>query len=150
MYFHGTEPNPFTCRIFCGECGSPYSRHTWSSQGIHQWQCRDHRVNGLLTCQNAFVRDSDLRAAFVKGYNSLISDSALKDKWQEALKTGSALEKVRARQMIELAEQGILEEFVDELAQLVIREIIIYGSTDYAFTFMDGSSVRIDLSEKAA
>ena len=64
-YSRGTEPNAFSFRVFCGECGSPYTRHSWSPKGIHQWQCREHRVNGILKCGNGFVRDADLRDAFV-------------------------------------------------------------------------------------
>ena len=77
------------------------------------------------------------------------TDPAGKERWADALENGSALEKVRARQMIELAEQGPLEEFVEELAQLVILEITVLGSQKFKFYFMDGSTIELDLSKES-
>ena len=47
-YSRGIEPDPFTYRIFCDECGSVYTKHSRPSEGTCQWQCRNHRINGVL------------------------------------------------------------------------------------------------------
>ncbi len=139
MYVQGAEPNPFTLRVFCGECGKAYGRHTWNSRGIYQWQCKGHRVNGVLTCRNAFVDDADLKKAFVKAYNKLMSDKAKVAEWERATQAKSPLKRLRAHQMLELAKQEPLTSIVDELAQLVVHEVTVLGARKFEFTFMDGS-----------
>ncbi len=57
----------------------------------------------------------------------------------------SALERLRARQMMELSGQEPLTGMVDELAQLVIMEITILGTKKYEFTFMDGSKYKVSV-----
>lgn len=92
-YGYGRECNPFTSRIFCGECGSPYTRHTWRSRGIMQWQCKNHMANGKVTCVNKFVSQSDLESGFVKAYNVLMSRKEdLIPRWKHTIETGNALE----------------------------------------------------------
>ena len=55
------------------------------------------------------------------------------------------LKRIRARQLLELSEQEPLTGMVDELAELVVWEVTIYGKFEYEFTFMDGSKVRIKI-----
>ena len=143
MYAQGADPNPFTCRVFCGECGKSYGRHTWSSRGVCQWQCKGHRVNGMLTCTNAFVDNADLEKAFVSAYNKLMSDNTKVAGWENATQAKSPLKRLRARQMLELSKQDPLTGMVDELAQLVIHEVVVLETRKFEFTFMDGSKVKI-------
>jgi len=35
-------------RIFCGKCGNPYNRHSWSFRNFVQWQCINHMQNGFM------------------------------------------------------------------------------------------------------
>ena len=44
-YVYGSDCNPFTSKIFCGECGSSYTKHSWKKRGVEQWQCKNHRVD---------------------------------------------------------------------------------------------------------
>lgn len=139
-YGYGRECNPFTSRIFCGECGSPYTRHTWRSRGIMQWQCKNHMTNGKVTCVNGFVSQNDLELGFVKAYNMLLKHKEiLIPRWKDTIETGNALERLRAKQFLDLSEQPELECYVPELAQMVIQMVIIKGIKKYEFTFMDGS-----------
>jgi len=71
-YNCGTECNPFTNKIYCKKCGNVYSKHTWKSRGVEQWQCTNHRTEGKLTCSNAHVANDRLERAFVKAFNILI------------------------------------------------------------------------------
>ena len=145
MYARGTEPNPFSCRTFCCECGKSYTSHSWKSRGIQQWQCKGHRTNGVLTCRNAFVDNEDLKKGFVAAYNKMMADPKRKAEWEKTAAKGSALERLRARQMIELSGQEPLTVMVDELAQLVIMEITILGAKKYEFIFMDGSKYKVSI-----
>ena len=52
-YSYGSECYPFCEKIFCGECGSLFTRHSWKSRGIIQWQCKNHRKDGKVACTNA-------------------------------------------------------------------------------------------------
>jgi hypothetical protein len=58
---------------------------------------------------------------------------------------GTALEKLRARQMMEITAQPELTDFVPELAQLVLLETTVLGARTYEFTFMDGQKRRISV-----
>ena len=139
-YGYGRECNPFTSRIFCGECGSSYTRHTWKSRGIMQWQCKNHMTDGKVTCVNGFVSQSNLEVGFVKAYNMLMRRKEIMiHRWEDAIETGNALERLRAKQFLELSGQPELESYVLELAQMIIQMVIIKGSKKYEFTFMDGS-----------
>lgn len=143
-YGYGRECNPFTSRIFCGECGSSYTRHTWKNRGIMQWQCKNHMTNGKVTCTNGFVSQYDLERGFVKAYNALMNrKDILVSKWKKTIRNGNELEIIRAKQFLALCEQPILECFVPELAQLVIQMILVQGAKKYEFTFMDGSKENV-------
>lgn len=53
------------------------------------------------------------------------------------------MERLRARQMMDLSGQEFLTGMVDELAQLVITEITILAAKKYEFAFMDGSRYKV-------
>jgi len=139
-YGGGSDSSPFSSRVFCGECGKPYSRHIWASRKIYQWQCNNRRVNGVLTCRNAFVDEKDLEKGFVLAYNELITDKSRIKDWK--MEDRSPLKRYRARQLLELSEQEPLTDIVDELAKLVLWEVKICGKKEYEFTFMDGDKVK--------
>ncbi len=94
-------------------------------------------------CKNAFVNDADLRKGFVLAYNKLMRDNTKVAKWEKATQDQSPLTRLRAKQLLELSKQEPLTGMVDELAQLVVHEVIIHGDKNYEFTFMDGSKVKV-------
>ena len=143
MYTYGSNPNPFTCRVFCNECGCGYNRHSWKSRGVAQWQCKGHRIKGRLVCKNEFVDEGDLEKGFVKAFNKLIINPKKRKEWEWAVEAGTPLEKIRGKQMIDLSKQGMLSKFIPELARLVLIEATVYGAKTYDFTFMDGSTVKV-------
>ena len=53
-YSYGADCMPFCEKVFCGECKSLFTRHSWSSRGIVQWQCKNHRKDGKVACTNAY------------------------------------------------------------------------------------------------
>ena len=139
-YCYGSECNPFNSRVFCGNCGSVMTKHSWKSRGVEQYQCKKHRTDGKLTCTNDFVNKVDLERGFVKAFNRLFVDTDY-EKWKKMSEKGTPLQKIRGRQMQELAEAGQLTTFVPELAQLVLIEVTVYGAKNYEFEFMDGSKI---------
>lgn len=140
-YSYGAECNPFNSRVFCGKCGSVMTKHSWKNRGVEQYQCKNHRTDGKLTCTNDFADKRNLERAFVQAYNNLL-ESADHNKWKRMAEEGTPLQKIRGKQMIELAEAGQLTTFVPELAQLVLIEVTVHGAKSFEFEFMDGSNIK--------
>jgi len=61
-------------------------------------------------------------------------------------KNGTPLQKIRAKQMIEITEEALLEKFVPELAQLITITITVNDNEKFSFDFMDGTRIMISLS----
>lgn len=106
---------------------------------------RGDRTNGVLTCRNTFVNHEDLKKGFVTTYNKMMADLRRKGEWERTATKGSALERLRARQMMDLSGQEPLTGMVDELAQLAITEITILAAKIYEFAFMDGSRCKVSV-----
>ena len=145
-YSYGSECYPFCEKIFCGECGSLFTRHSWKSRGIVQWQCKNHRKDGKVACTNAYVDNADLEKGFVKAFNRLVSEREKHmERWNAMKADGTPLEKIRAVQMMEATENGQLQKYVPEAAQLVLEEITIFGAKKYEFAFLEGSRVKVSV-----
>ena len=67
----------FTGKILCGECGSPFKRHinVTGTKRYAVWCCTAH-LTDKNRCSMRFVREDDLKAAFVRMINGLITDPA--------------------------------------------------------------------------
>lgn len=63
--------------------------------------------------------------------------------WEEQKRNGNPLEELRASQMIQITSEPQLTEFVPEIAQLVVNEIIVNGADKFEFTFMDGTTIKV-------
>lgn len=142
-YVYGAECNPFTSRIFCGECGHSYTKHSWKSRGVEQWQCKNHRTGGKLTCKNVFVDSRDLEEGFIKAFNKVLVNKKNRVRWEKMRAEGTPLQKIRAEQMIGIADEGVIKTFVPELAQLVLIAVTVNGARSFEFEFMDGSKIKI-------
>lgn len=142
-YVYGTECNPFTSRVFCGECGCSYTKHSWKKRGVEQWQCKNHRTDGKLTCKNEFVDCFDLEKGFVEAFNKDLTDKVNIRKWEQMKREGTALQRIRAEQMISIAAEGEIKTFVPELAQLVTVSVTVHGARSFEFEFMDGSMEEV-------
>jgi hypothetical protein len=84
-----------------------------------------------------------LEQAFVAAFNKVISDEQNRSRWDKLRKEGTPLERVRAKQMIDIAAEGEIENFVPELAQLVVTEVTVFGEKRFEFEFMDGSKQKV-------
>lgn len=60
--------SPFTGKLICADCGTPYHRVLWFSDPsgqVYVWRCA-HKYQGEETCQTPPVREEDIKAAFLK------------------------------------------------------------------------------------
>ena len=145
-YSYGADCMPFCEKVFCGECKSLFTRHSWRSRGIVQWQCKNHRKDGKVACTNAYVDNADLEKGFVKAFNRLVTDrDKHMERWQQMKSDGTPLEKIRAGQMMEAVENEPLTRFVPEIAQLVLCEVTVLGAKKYEFFFLEGSRVKVSV-----
>lgn len=145
-YSYGADCMPFCEKVFCGECKSLFTRHSWSSRGIVQWQCKNHRKDGKVACTNAYVDNADLEKGFVKAFNRLVTDrDKHMERWQQMKSDGTPLEKIRAGQMMEAVGNEPLTRFVPEIAQLVLCEVTVLGAKKYEFFFLEGSRVKVSV-----
>ena len=145
-YSYGADCMPFCEKVFCGECGSLFTRHSWRSRGIVQWQCKNHRKDGKVACTNAYVDNADLEKGFVKAFNRLVTDRDKHMKrWQQMKSDGTPLEKIRAGQMMEAVGNEPLTRFVPEIAQLVLCEVTGLGAKKYEDFFQEGSRVKVSV-----
>ena len=145
-YSYGADCMPFCEKVFCGECKSLFTRHSWRSRGIVQWQCKNHRKDGKVACTNAYVDNADLEKGFVKAFNRLVTDrDKHMERWQQMKSDGTPLEKIRAGQMMEAVENDPLTRFVPEIAQLLLCEVTVLGAKKYEFFFLEGSRVKVSV-----
>ena len=145
-YSYGADCMPFCEKVFCGECKSLFTRHSWKSRGIVQWQCKNHRTDGRVTCSNAYVDNSDIEKGFVKAFNKLVADrEKFMERWNQMKTDGSSLEKIRAEQMMEATGNEPLGRFVPEIAQLVLAEVTVLGAKKYEFFFLEGSRIKVSV-----
>ena len=64
---------PFSGKLICGECGSPFKRHMNSTGSARYgvWVCRQH-LEDVRSCSMKSVREADLQRAFTTMINKLI------------------------------------------------------------------------------
>lgn len=145
-YSYGSDCYPFCEKIFCGECGNLFTRHSWKSRGIVQWQCKNHRKDGKVACTNSYVDNVNLEKGFVKALNILIEErEKYMKRWNAMKSDGTPLEKIRAEQMMETVENDPLKRFVPEVAQLILCEVIVLDAKKYEFTFLEGSRIKVSV-----
>ena len=93
-----------TKRLVCGDCGTYYGRKVWHSNKPHRdyiWYCNS-RYEGESQCQTPFVREKQIKAAFVEAFNKYIKH---KDEY-----ISQAGERIAALMNTEQTEQDIVEK----------------------------------------
>ena len=130
----GSNHSPFYSRFFCKTCRNRMQRIY--SRGVSRpyWLCRD--------CGKQ-IADEKLRAAFCRVFNSIVNErDSYMERWDRRKEAGTALEKLRIRQMSEITLEGPIPFEVPELTQAVLQEAWIDGN-DFAFIFLTGDVVTI-------
>lgn len=130
----------FGGRVFCGKCGTRFIRRHWLGNKYPFWSCA---ADG---CEMENVREEDLRQAFVITWNTLVANrSEFMKKWERMKKSENALERVRAKQMMELTAEGPLEFEIPELTRMVLEEIIVRDKKTFTVKLLDGTEQNISL-----
>ena len=131
----GSNHSPFYSRFFCKRCGNRMQRIY--SRGVSRpyWLC--------LNCGKK-IEDEKLRAGFCKAFNSLVSEQDLHMKhWNVIQETGTPLERLRARQMLEITKVGAIPFEIPELTQAVLQEAWIDGNNKISYVMLTGDVVTI-------
>lgn len=133
----------FISQVFCGDCGRKYRRKSWSFHAIHVWFCKNsiHQKGGF--CKNRTLRETSIRKAIVIAWNSVVGErKTLLKKWKNDIEKGDPLQRMRARQMIELTAEGPIENEISELSCMVLESIYINEVTT-TVNFLDGTTKEV-------
>ena len=117
----------------------------WQSDTIRHpfWKCRNAEAKYQKTCQSPKLSDDLLRIAIISAWNAIVTErDTYYPQWAKTMRDGNALERLRARQMNELTEEGPLDCEVPELTRMVVHKVVVNGS-ELKITFMDGTEKRI-------
>ena len=74
----------FSGKIICSECGSFFGSKVWHSTSKYRrviWQC-NHKFKNKEKCKTPHLYEDDLKAAFVKAFNSLIENLTDNQFWK--------------------------------------------------------------------
>ncbi|MBP5592818.1 MAG: recombinase family protein [Clostridia bacterium] len=85
-------------RLVCGDCGAYYGRKVWHSNKPHRdfiWYCNS-RYEGENKCLTPFVREKQIKAAFVEAFNKYI-----KHKDEYISKTGERIAELMNTEQID-------------------------------------------------
>ncbi|MCL2300710.1 MAG: recombinase family protein [Firmicutes bacterium] len=71
--------HPFSCKIFCGECGAMYGSKVWHSNDPRRrrtvWQCNDKYKSDEI-CRAPHVTEEQIEAAFLEAFNRRVTEQA--------------------------------------------------------------------------
>ncbi len=81
-------------------------------------------------------------------WNGVIANKdKLTEKWDEQIESGTPLERLRAKQMKMMIEDGPIQTVIPEHVILVLERIIAYDKMHFEVRFLDGTMKRIVISE---
>ncbi len=148
-YGNTSVDSPFNPKIICGSCGDYYRRQIWTAKSVISWVCRNRCMKGRQsTCHNDWVRDEVINQVFLIAWNSVVKDrDELLGAWEAMKEEGNPLEKLRARQMIELTGEGPLEKPLPELTRMVLERLIVHTKREFTVRFLDGTERKVMLPQ---
>nr|DAG19034.1 MAG TPA: integrase [Caudoviricetes sp.] len=137
MYAYRADKNPLNGKIVCARCGHTFARKSWASRGIAYWTCKSDKCDGN-------IKEKLLQKAFITAWNYIVQNrDKFLEYWQQDIESGGPLEKVRAKQMIELTAEGKIETFVPELMLMVLEKIEVHDQEHFTVCFLDGTEKEI-------
>ena len=145
FYIIQCEQNPFTCKVFCKECGGLFGRKNWTtSRGKRPvWQCNNrYKVKGIQGCTNRHIDEETLQQAFLRAIEILHEKKEqLLEKWN-SLNEEQKLEKYHAAQLKGLLDSE--QEVFDGRKMCQVLEKIMLGE-DGSITvkFLEGTEVNL-------
>lgn len=139
----------FSGKIFCGECGGSFKRRVHSSIGgkYVAWCCATH-IQDKDKCSMLFIRDDDLKLAFVTMLNKLIySHKLVLRPYLKAIQENSSDENLHRIQHLEhLLEQNTeqRETLTKLMAQDYIDQILYNRENNALLSQADGFRADIE------
>ncbi|WP_425603003.1 recombinase family protein [Streptococcus anginosus] len=145
FYIIQCEQNPFTCKVFCKECGSLFGRKNWTtSRGKRPvWQCNNrYKVKGIQGCTNRHIDEETLQQAFLRAIEFLQENKEkLCEKWSN-FSDEQKLEKYHAAQLDELLD-SVQEEFNGRKMCQVLEKITLGEDGCITVKFLEGTKVNL-------
>lgn len=124
----GSVNTPFYARIFCKSCGRKLMRIYHNGIRHPFWHCE---VCGIQ------IEDEELRSRFLEAFNGLVEQRMSRViRWHSMKQHGTPLEKVRARQMLEITAEGPIPFEIPELTRAVLEEAWINEKGGLLFRFL--------------
>ena len=144
-----TDKRPFSHKVICGCCGHTFSRRqlTRSWGKIYIWDCgQKYIAKGVKGCvDNDTIYEAELFDGFIAAWNKILSRrNTNMRKWERMLKSDNALQRVRAKQFIEITDG--MEPLIEIDLQLVSRvfdHCIVQKGGDTVYKFLDGTEYTI-------
>ena len=88
--------------------------------------------------------EETIHRVFIEAWNNIVRDQDTMNRyWDRLEKSGTELERLRARQMREMAKQGPLTTIVPELVQTVLESITVKGGGAFEIRFLDGTEFQM-------
>lgn len=128
----------FTGVVFCGECGSPFRRLTWTPHGkkMYVWRCRQRVSEGVDSCKGRSIHEEDLHEAVVQAIRQTICNpeseyTSIEDEVLEELSTSNETELKEIEEKLKSLQEAVVQnvnnndEFdslVDEIEKLRARK----------------------------
>lgn len=136
----GSGDSPFYARVFCGTCGSKLQRVYQKGVKHPYWGCRACGVR---------LEDETLRACFCTAFNRMVdARDTLSQRWRAMAEHGTPLEKVRARQMLDITVEGPIPFEVPELTQALLQEAWQMDGDVIRFVFLSGDTVTVQAEQR--
>ncbi len=133
--------SPFSARILCADCGHYYGRKTWHSGASFEkliWRC-NYKYAGKQKCTTPHFYEDELKAAFVRAFNQMITDK------DEILQTLAAiLDGLLDTEALEVNSEAVVGEIItikEKMASLVeenARRAMNQGAYLQRFVAMKG------------
>ena len=133
---YGRGDSAFYSKLFCSRCGSRMQRIYRAGVRKAFWEC------GACGCR---LSDAKLREAFCRAINEITENRTSHiPEWDNAAETGTALQRLRAKQMKQITAEGKIAFEIPELTRAVLQEAWLLSGDENAeirFIFLSGNEV---------
>lgn len=137
--------NPFTCKVFCKECGGLFGRKNWTtSRGKRPvWQCNNrYKVKGIQGCTNRHIDEETLQQVFLRAIEVLRENMRkVEEKWDN-FSEEQKLEKYYATQLKILLDSE-QEVFEGRKMCKVLEKISLGENGSISIKFLEGTEVNL-------
>lgn len=170
---YAKKQNPYSGKVFMKNgCKVLLTRHSYGNGASGTWKCKYYKKSYRTACHNPkivegmepkeypdchglIINDRYIRKFFLTAWNGMIDDNLQKRRstWmtvRDSDKTTS-LQKVRAKQMLELTASGAaakMDEDVPEIVRMVLDRIEVTDQRYADVYFLDGTAMHVELESE--